>query len=239
MTAQKIADKVGVTKNQVHEVYKRYKMTTKQNPTFELNMLQKQLLYSGILGDGRLKRNGKHNVYYSECHALQEQEYCKWKYKAFGSLTSGMNMYDKNRNNNSCDAIEFCTKTTPTLIKYLDMQEYKDDAIDRINEVGLTIFVLDDGWFNPHSKKGNFLVAGGVLTDPQLEKLCDKYREFGFGDAHIIGKASHDISLPSSANKYIYYIATKLMPESTDIIQKKFGYMYETGQIFNYEKLVG
>lgn len=235
MTAQQIAGEVGVTIHQVHDVYRRHNMTTKQNPTFELNMLQKQLIYGGILGDGRLKRNGKYNYYYSECHAMQEKEYCEWKHRAFGNLTNGTNMYGKNLNNEYVDAIEFCTRTTPTLIEYANLS--KDEVIERINEVGLIIFLLDDGWFNKSGKTGHFCVAGGVFSEEQLQKLCDKFNEYGFTTAHVVGRKSRDISFLSSSNKYIYYLATKLVPESTDIIQKKFKYMYETGQVADFSKM--
>ena len=57
-----------------------------------MDSIMNQIILSGLLGDGRLKRNGKYNYYYSECHALGEKEYLSWKFKNLGELTSTSNI---------------------------------------------------------------------------------------------------------------------------------------------------
>ena len=91
MKAQDIADLVGVTYYQVHEVFKRNNLTDKQNPIFHLTELQEQILLGGKLGDGNYKSNGKNNYYYRENHAEDDLGYLTWKMNTLGEdiITSG------------------------------------------------------------------------------------------------------------------------------------------------------
>lgn len=190
------------------------------NREVPITKFSEQIILSGIIGDGRLKVNGKlGNVYYSECHALDEKEYCEWKHKSLGFLTKTTNMYGKNLNNKYSDAIEFCTITTPSLIKYKKMS--KLEVIKKLNSLGLILLILDDGWFNTHSKKGNFYLSTGELTNEEIDALVDQYNKNGFTNAHCIGKRK-DISFNSCDNMKIYKYITKYIPKDTDIILKKF-----------------
>lgn len=228
MKANLIAEEVGITYNQVNEVFKRYKTTNKHNQIFKLNELQEQIILSGILGDGRLKKNGKYNYYYSECHALDEKEYCEWKKNALGDIAM-TNMYAKKLNNQSSNAIEFCTKTSPTLIPYAE--KTKKEVIKTLNQYGLCLFILDDGWFSNHSKLGNFCISGGTLSIEELDLLCMQYEKYGINNTHIIGNKRLDLSIPSSNNVKIYEILSSIIPINTDIMQKKFKHIIETKQI--------
>ena len=74
----------GVTLNQVYDLRRKLNITQKQNPQFELNDIQIQLLLGGKLGDGNFKPNGKLGCYYRESHAEDELEYLTWKAEIFG-----------------------------------------------------------------------------------------------------------------------------------------------------------
>lgn len=228
MTAKEIAENIGVTIYQVYEVYRRNNLTNKYNQEVKITEFQEQIILSGIIGDGRLKRNGRYNYYYSECHALDEYEYCEWKMKNLGELTKSTALYPKNINNKSSNAVEFTTKTTPSLIKYADMK--KNEVIEKLNIEGLMLLILDDGWFNKHSKKGNFCISGGELTQSELENLIIKYENIGI-KGKIIGIKRKDISLSSDSNILIYNYLKEFMDMDIDIINKKFLYMYETNQV--------
>lgn len=227
--AKELSEIFNVTINQVYEVAKRFRITNVVNQTFAITGLEEQIILSGILGDGRLKKNGCFNYYYSECHALDEKEYCEWKYiELSNTLTKDMNMYGKNLNNNHGDAIEFCTKTTPSLIKYAEMNI--SDVILRLDQNGLVLYLLDDGCFCKHSKLGNFVISGGVLSHSQLEMLCDRFDYYGITDCHIIGNKKLSISIPSKNNKKIYNIAKNMLGKDIDIFKKKFAYIEKTNQ---------
>ena len=228
LKARDIAKKFGVSIHQVHGVMRRNNVTTKHNMVFELTSLEEQIILSGILGDGRLKKNGKYNYYYSECHAMDEAEYCEWKKNSLGELTNSTRIYAKNKNNKYCDAVEFTTKTTPSLIPFANMS--KLEIINKLKPEGLALLVLDDGWFNYHSKKGNFYVSGGELSEEELIALADKYNKYGF-NTNIIGKKRRDISLHSDDNILLYNILKEFMDMSIDIILKKFKYIFKTNQI--------
>lgn len=176
------------------------------------------------IGDGRLKVNGKMgNVYYSECHAMDEYEYCLWKHKNLGLLTKSTKPYGKNLNNKYSDAIEFCTITTPSLKKYKNMT--KLEVIKKLNPLGLILLLLDDGWFNPHSKLGNFCLSTGELNIQEIDALVDQYNKNGFINVHKIGIKRTDISFDSRNNSQIYHYIINYIPKDTDIIRKKFKYI--------------
>lgn len=220
LTGKEISKKTGLTINQVYDVFKRRGITNKNNKIFNINSIQEQIILSGILGDGRLKKNGKYNYYYSECHSLEEYDYCKWKMDALSDLTDGNTLYYKNINNQSSTAVEFCTKTTPSLIKYAKM--CKIEVISQLNLIGIVLFLLDDGWFRKDTK--SYMISGGNLTDDELLLFCNVCKFNGLQNVHITGIKRKDISIPKINSLKLYCIATSLIPDNYDIISKKFGY---------------
>ena len=68
--AKDLADMFGVTVNQVYDIGIKFNVANKLNQVFDISGLQEQMILSGILGDGILKKNGRYNYYYSEYHGI-------------------------------------------------------------------------------------------------------------------------------------------------------------------------
>lgn len=226
-TAQSIADKYHCTIHQVYEIGRRFKKQKQHNKVVEITPIQHQILLGGWLGDGRFKNNGKHNVYYSECHALGESDYLKWKFEQLGELTKDTVIYQKNQNDaRYSDAEEFTTLTTPTLIPYKKLTRL--EVIQQLDELGLLIHLLDDGWFAYSSKKrtnGRFCVTTYNWSMEEIDALINQWNT----KTNIVftktGIKRVNIGASCKYNDQMFAIAKKYFPLELDIIKKKFNVM--------------
>jgi len=219
--AKDLAEKYSCTIDQVYEVAKRRKLTQRHNKIVNLSYLQEQIIFGGLLGDGRLKRNGRNNYYYSECHALGESDYLRWKFNSLGELTSGHNIYPKNNNlKDVSDALEFTTLTTPSLKKYVDMS--KLDIIKQLDELGLIIYLLDDGWLNSNTKLGNLTITTYPLTSDEREALHRQWKKIADISFHNSGIKRVNSSTSSKNTQAILKLVLKYIPKDTDVVKKKF-----------------
>lgn len=225
--AQDIADELGLTLHQVYEIARKYKLQQKQNMIVDISGISEQIILSGIIGDGSIKRNGRYNYYYSECHAFDELEYLKWKFDNLGDLTKlankyGKGLYGKNFGNQSSNAMEFTTLTTPSLKRFYEMK--KIDVINNLNELGLWLLIFDDGWAN--KKKGigyNVYISSGVLNIEELNAVIFKIKEVFGLESRLIGKRK-DISITMNDEKWIENSLKKYGLHNLDVAIKKFGY---------------
>lgn len=224
----------GVTLNQVYDLRKRLGITQKQNPQFQLNDLQIQLLLGGKLGDGNFKTNGKVGCYYRESHAENELEYLTWKANVFGKdILSAKGVHpirfqkrESAPNKNVYTILQpylFSTKTSSVFNKYKDMSIL--ETIDLMDYRGLIIYLLDDGWINYDKRnlrygKGHFCIARDLLTDEEAQFVCNKFIKNGVKSAHIIGRG--DISFYQSDTTKIFELASSFIPTNIDIMKKKF-----------------
>lgn len=224
----------GVTLNQVYDLRRRLNITQKQNPQFELNDIQIQLLLGGKLGDGNFKSNGKLGCYYRESHAGDELEYLTWKADIFGKeILSEKGVHPINiktkyhQFNNGIYAIQqpyvFSTKTSSVFNQYKDMSMLQ--TINLLDYRGLIIFLLDDGWFSTDNRnigygKGHFCISKGILNTTETQAICDKFIEYNIDSAHIIQNG--DISFYQKDTIRIFDLASSFIPTHLDIMKKKF-----------------
>ena len=230
--AKILAEKHNCTLDQVYEVGRRYKLQQKQNLEVEIDEIMNQILLSGIIGDGRIKYNGKYNAQYSECHGCEEFEYLEWKFNNLKDLTSRTVIYGKNTKYDDLkDAKEFSTLTTPSLIPYKEIYENKEEVISRLNELGLLLPLLDDGCFHPYinNKNGRFTICTSYWTHEHRLLLIDKWKEETGISFHELGIKRVDIGASSSENQKLLNLALKYLPKDLDIIKKKFGIIMNNG----------
>ena len=213
-TAPQLHIETGASLHQIYDVYKKCGMTNKTN----------QILLSGIMGDGRIKLNGKSNCYYSECHALGEKEYCEWKMNQLGDLTKHTQLYGKNNNNEHSDAIEFTTKTTPSLNKYRDMKYDLVSVVNQLNEEGLVLYLLDDGWRSGRS----FSLTTGHFPKEIKDAIVDRYNKIFNICSHLVGIKSEDIhfSVEDTDKIYNWIVSNNFIPLDLDIMKKKFKHRF-------------
>lgn len=219
-TALYISEQVNLPTWKVYKVFHEYNLGYKLNTPIEIDYLTNQIILSGILGDGRIKQNGKSNCYYSECHAMGEKDYCEWKMLHMGDLTKNTQLYEKNRHNDSCNAVEFTTKTTPSLNKYKDMKYDLIPVINQLEKEGLVLYLLDDGW-----KAGNgFGLATGHLSDEVRTAIINRYNDVFHIDCRKSGIKNVDVYFPVSSTQIIFdwIKETNFLPFELDIMQKKF-----------------
>ena len=223
--AKDLALEYKCTIHQIYEIGRKFKKQQKQNKEVIIDKEMNQILLSGILGDGRFKKNGKHNVIYSECHSLGEAEYLEWKFNKLKELTENTVIYDKNTNNDSNDAKEFTTLTTPSLIPYLDLKNNKDFVIEQLDELGLLLHLLDDGWFSTYTcgKNGRFNICTYSMTSNQRNLLIKQWKEKCNIEFKEYGIKRVELGASSTENIKIFNLAMKYFNKDIDIIKKKFG----------------
>ena len=226
-SAKELAKMFHCNINQVYHVKSEYSdIGYSLNTKINITPFQEQILLGGILGDGRLKKNGKNNVLYSECHALGEKEYLEWKFNNLGDLVSKTKIYGKNTNNKWSDAMEFTTKTTPSLIKFYLLSKDIDKVIPKMGELALIIDLLDDGWFlkNSNPKRfGSYCITAKQYTHKQRISLIRQWKTVCGIDFHEIGIKNTDLHSNVSESPKLARIILKYFPRDMDIISKKFG----------------
>lgn len=196
----------------IHRVYNicRFIGFKKNHVEIYLNDIQHQLILGGILGDGNIKQNGS-NCYYRETHGRSEKEYIYWKYTIMSEYVSksGFHITDKRDNQYG-----FQTINSPTFTKYKNMT--KLEVIDNINEFGLLIYLLDDGW-----RKGNYgyYISTGILDNKESNALVDRLNTVFDIESHLIQHNTIAINKPDIPYLLPYFV--KYIPNNIDIFKKK------------------
>lgn len=227
-TAPQLSEKYKCSLNQVYDIAKKFGGKYKLNQEIEITEKQHQILLGGILGDGYFKRNGVHNVRYSECHALGEVDYLKWKHSQLGNLTKESKIYGKNLNNGYADAKEFTTKTTPSLNGYLDYT--RETVINELEELGLIIHLLDDGWLTKYIPRegstnpstGRYSITTYTWTDKEMNLLIKRWKDVADINFKATGVKRVNLTAKSEESDKIYDLTRRYLPMDLDICKKKF-----------------
>lgn len=221
-TNKEIAEKLGISISYVTKIKRENNIPSKIK--YDINEIQNQILLSGLLGDGNLKRNGLKNYMYRECHSIKEEEYLKWKFDNLYPLTKDCSItFSKKRKPTQNDQKGFNTKTLAELIPYSQLS--KSEIISKLNELGLILYILDDGWKHSHSKytdKYNICLAIHGLEEEDKNNLLIQFEIILGVKGNIINKKRDTISFPSKANEVFTKILKKYNLYNLDVVIKKF-----------------
>ncbi len=224
-----LAEECEVTVGKIYDLAKKYKIRTskKRNKTVgELSDLQKQILLSGIFGDGSYRKNGSIGFQYREQHASGEKEYCKWKFDNLGRLTEGYKFYCRDTTNNKPDPVYgFETMTTSDLKFYYELDKDKMKSIELLDKVGLTLLILDDGWRASRTSYPDniyFYLTSYQYSKQLRSKIIKQYEKyFGEDCCHETGIKRVDLSFSRECSKKIADLVIELLGNDMDIVQKK------------------
>lgn len=230
MPAKDIAKMFNVKIDFVYRIGRKHGKSQPQNKEIIIGNIAEQIILSGIIGDGRLRKNGKNkvNTYYSECHANDELDYLKWKFDNLGNLTENSKIYGKNMNKETgeYEASEFNTLTTPSLNKYFDMS--KTEVLSKLDELGLLLLILDDGWtWECKSGIRVSLALMWELTDKDKILLQKRYYDILGMKSNIYyrkersSKHPDELSFPVSESDIFTSLYRKYLSDDIDIGIKK------------------
>lgn len=220
--AKDIATELNISINKVYKMAQEYSLTTSLNPIFDLNDIQHQILVSGKIGDGNFKKNGS-NYYYREVHSVKEKEYLLWKYNQMGSTTTGKTYNHKRRKETQNDQISFQTRNSSVFTKYAEMTN--SEAIGNMNELGLVLLALDDGWCRRYTNSFGFAISVGGLNEDEQILLREKYESELQIQCKLHSRKSvtnNYISINSKESSKLLQSILKYFSKDTDIIQNKF-----------------
>lgn len=148
---------------------------TKYQYAIQLSKEEEQVLLGSLLGDGGIERiniTGR----FREAHSIKQKEYLLWKKPFLQKFIPNTRLYDvkyKYKNEvklKSC--IELKTKCFPILNKYYNLfypkgkKTITKEILNKITELGLLIWYLDDGNYSYNGYSGSYFLA----TCGSLEK---------------------------------------------------------------------
>lgn len=139
---------VRVIEKWCREKYGLCNRTAKQH--IKLTNKQRELITFSLLGDGHIDKREKEPLFIVS-HAENQKEYLYWKYELLKNICNKEPSYikggykDFNGKSYLCQpAYRCCTKVILDLIPIRNLS--KHEIIQNINEFGLSIFMLDDGY---------------------------------------------------------------------------------------------
>ena len=217
-----IAKNLDVNIHKVYRMAKEYNLTMALNPIFEINEIQHQILVSGKIGDGNYKKNGS-NYYYRETHSVKEREYLLWKYNQMDNMTTGKTYHHEKRKETQNEQISFQTRNSSVFSKYAKMSNA--DAIKEINELGLALLALDDGWCRRYTHSFGFAISLGGLNIEEQHLVQQKYeKELNIQCKLRFSKkiTNNYISFNCHEAPNLFKVILKYLPKDMDVIQNKF-----------------
>ena len=149
---QEIADELQVSKRVIEKwLYEKNHFIFRE--VYKLSDIQRQIVIWGTLGDGHIDKRDTQPLYI-EGHSIEEKDYLFWKYEHMKPMFNNppvfySGKYKKFSNNKIyyCnDYYRMSSKIIDDLITIRNMS--KTDKIKTLNELGLSLYILDDGYRN-------------------------------------------------------------------------------------------
>lgn len=186
----------------------------------KLNNLQRQIIMFGKLGDGHIDKREDQPMYI-EVHAENQKDYLFWKWSILKDVCNHEPVYYPN--NNKCfngtiyevqPTYRLNTRTIDDLIPIRNMS--KSDIISQLNELGLSLHLLDDGY----RSRSNWQLCLAEYTIDEINLYIDTCRQ-KFGIYAKILKDDRYIQFTADSSRIIDSIILKNIPNELDIVQQK------------------
>lgn len=222
MSHQQMADECGVSLRVIQkwccEIYKLNARTFKENK--EMTDLQYQIILFGTLGDGHIDKREDQPLYI-ESHAMDEKDYVFWKYEQLRDLcNSPPKYYEESYTNFGTSKFYLCqpyyrfeTRIINQLKEIRGMKRL--DKIKQLNDLGLSLHVLDDGCRNDLWK---------LCLAEYSQKEIDLYVKLCKERFDLNAKQEKDkryIRFDAESSRKIDKIILENIPNNLDIIKKK------------------
>lgn len=187
-------------------------------------------LIGSLLGDGSfVQKTERHNCYIVFSQCANQLEYLKWKYDfldSHGAINSDAGIKKVCMATRCCypnaqDQYRFSTKSCPEFNQY--KHRNRAALIDEINELGLVVYMLDDG----NIDSGCIKISCGTLNEGERTAVCNAFNR-------VAGVMVNIYKHPNNPHKDYFRItsryydllrtmAMKYVPDNTDIMMRKFG----------------
>ena len=212
-TIKEIVELTGYSDGKVRYSISKQKLN-KQKPELFLNNVQEQLIIGSMLGDGNIKCNGKNGSYFRVGNT--DIEYVEWKASIMQQhITAAGIVRVEARAPKQKAQYWFSTKTYQTMYTYNELTTL--ELLDKVNDVGLTIWLLDDGW----KSYNHMCIACERFSKEELEYACSILKEKFNISAHVIGTKRKSISISPESNDIVKNIVQSVLPKTTDIVARK------------------
>lgn len=155
----------------------------------KINKASRNLLIALCLGDGTISNNNVLKL----SHSIEQEDYLKWKIKLLnehGLKNNGLKYYTSSCGYNSGKQVCYTQLSIIPFIKLLRKIMYKPvknytKLINRIDDLGLAIWYMDDGCINNRKYKdgtyhGFYIRISTCLPKIQCEEIINSiYTKFG------------------------------------------------------------
>ena len=222
MSHQEMADECGASLRVIQkwcsEIHRLNGWTFKKEKT--ISDIQYQIILFGTLGDGHIDKREDQPIYI-ESHAIDEKDYCFWKYEQLKDLcNSPPKYYPATYNTFGSDKKYYClpyyrfeTRIINQLKEIRSMKRI--NKIEQLNIFGLVLHVLDDG---NRGDLWNLCLA--EYTQEEIDtyiKLCKERFDLVCWQKKDIRYISFD----ANSSRKIDSMILDTLPNDLDIIKKK------------------
>lgn len=224
---QDIATELGVSRRVIEKwLYEKNHFIFRE--VYKLTPIQRQIVIWGTLGDGHIDKRDTQPLYI-ESHSIEEKDYLFWKYEQLKpmfnnppTLYKGAEKTFGNNKTYSCkDYYRMSSKVINDLYTIRDMS--KIDKIKTLDELGLSLYLLDDGSRN--NSQWELCVA--MLSQKEKELFINECETKFNLTAYMTNCDNRYIKFNALSSRKIDDIILSTLPNDLDIIRKK---------IFNHRK---
>lgn len=186
----------------------------------KLSDIQRQLIMFSLLGDGHIDKRENEPLFIVS-HAENQKDYLYWKHDILIDLCSSEPTYypegtaifnGKEYKRNG--AYRFCTRVINDLIPIREMSKY--EIIDKLNEFGLSIHMLDDAY----RSRSNWDICVASFTDKEKNLYINICQE-RFGLSCKLMNDNRYIEFDALSSRKIDDIILSNIPNDLDVVQYK------------------
>jgi hypothetical protein len=224
---QDIATELGVSRRVIEKwLYEKNHFIFRE--VYKLTPIQRQIVIWGTLGDGHIDKRNTQPLYI-ESHSIEEKDYLFWKYEQLKPMFNNpptpykgtKKTFNNGKSYNCKDYYRMSSKVINDLYTIRDMS--KIDKIKTLDELGLSLYLLDDG--SRSDSQWELCVA--MLSQKEKEFFINECKTKFDLTAYIVNHDNRYIKFNALSSRKIDDIILSVLPNDLDIIYKK---------IFNHRK---
>ena len=218
MTMEEMADEINTNVRNIKRwCGKKFKLNERTYKEHKrLTNLQKELIMFSRLGDGWVRiENGAR---FSETHAENQKDYILWKYEILKDLCKNPPFYHEPKLTPSGNMSQpYYTLNTKFINDIIEIGELSyTEIINRLNEFGLSLFLLDDG----HRYQRFWQLCISSYDEDEVSLLLNILKTRFNLDCKI-NSDGRTIDFSSISSKELDDIILRNIPNDLDIIQYK------------------